>query len=92
MDEIEAARAMGMKRSEVIDVVPVDEGHAVRTHDWRWTLVRDDGTMRPCEEPASLVADRDSGVAAAIEDVVDLAELITEEAAEKPAPKRRGRS
>jgi hypothetical protein len=27
--------------------VPVDDGHAVRTHDGQWTLVRDDGTLRP---------------------------------------------
>lgn len=90
MDEIEAARAMGMKRIEVLQVVPVDDGNAVRTHDWQWTLIRDDGTTRPCEEPAVLALERDSGLTAAIEDVVDLAEMIAEDAAPKPAPKRRG--
>lgn len=42
----EYATRMGMKAyREVKEVVPVDGGHAVRTHDGRWTLVRDDGVM-----------------------------------------------
>lgn len=92
MDDIErCARRMGMKRTEVLEAVPVDDGTAVKTHDWQWTLVRDDGTMRPCEEPAVLALERDSGLTAAIEDVIDLAEIIAEDAAPKPASKRRGR-
>ena len=44
MDDIERlARLMGMKRAEVLEAVPVDDGHAVRTHDEQWTLVRDAG-------------------------------------------------
>lgn len=61
MDDIErCARLMGMKRTEVQEAVPVDEGHAVRTHDGQWTLVRDDGTTAPSHAP-ELVVDRDHG-------------------------------
>ena len=82
MDEIEAARVMGMKRSEVLEVASVDDGHAVRTHDGQWTLVRDDGTLRPAEAPA-VALERDSGVG----------ESAAEEPSDKkPAPKRRGQS
>lgn len=77
MDEIEAARLMGMKRTEVIEVAPVDDGTAVRTHDGQWTLIRDDGTMRPTDAP-ELTVERDSGV--------------VEPEPEKPAAKRRGRA
>lgn len=92
MDDIESvvrvARQLGMKVSEVLEVVQVDGGELadggqlVRTHDGQWTLVRDDGTLRPAEAPA-VVLERDSGVD----------EPAAEEPAdEKPAPKRRGRS
>lgn len=64
MDEIErCARAMGMKpHREVLEVVPVDGGYAVRTHDEQWTLVRDDGTVQPTKAP-ELVVERDHGTA-----------------------------
>ena len=70
------AQLMGMKPSEVLEVVSVDDGHAVRTHDGQWTLVRDDGTVRPGAAP-DVVLERDSGV--------------VEPEPEKPTPKRRGR-
>lgn len=80
MDDIErVARVMGMKRTEVQEVVPVDDGHAVRTHDGQWTLVRDDGTMRPGDAP-EVTLERDSGVD----------DVVLEDP--KPASKRRGRS
>lgn len=93
MDDIErCARAMGMKpHREVQEVVPVDGGHAARTHDGRWTLVRDDGTTQPTEAP--LVVERDSGV---VEDLPYRVEVGGEEVVVtpvvKPEPKRRGRS
>lgn len=79
MDNIESVAAlMGMKpHREVQEVVPVDDGHAVRTHDGRWTLVRDDGTTSPAAAP-ELVVERDHGTA--------------EPEPVKPEPKRRGRS
>jgi hypothetical protein len=39
------AALLGMKPSEVCEVVPVDGGHKVRTHDGQWTLVAEDGAM-----------------------------------------------
>ncbi len=46
MDIETAAQLMGMKPDrEVRQVVPVDDGHAVLTHDGRWTLIRADGSM-----------------------------------------------
>lgn len=100
MNDIERAAAqMGMKRSEVLEVVPVDDGHAVRTHDEQWTLVRDDGTMSPGAAP-ELTLERDSGVVElATGGIISpggaylVGESGPEElAAVKPAPKRRGRS
>lgn len=65
MDELieTMAAAMGMKpHREVQEVVPVDDGHAVRTHDGQWTLVRDGGVVGPCDAP-ELTLERDTGVA-----------------------------
>ncbi len=93
MDEIECARLMGMKQSEVVEVVPVDDGQAVRTHDGQWTLIRDDGTLRPGEAP--LVAERDHGTAAdGFVNGVDGPGDSGEESAAvaRSVPKRRGRS
>jgi hypothetical protein len=74
------AAVMGMKpHREVQEAVPVDGGHAVRTHDDRWTLVRDDGTTEPCAAP-ELVVERDHGAAEPEPETV------------KAEPKRRGRS
>lgn len=84
------AALMGMKpHREVLEVVPVDDGHAARTHDGRWTLVRDDGTMRPVEAPAALV-DADESEAAMLRGFHG--EPEDEAPAGKPAPKRRGRA
>ena len=87
MDDIESvarvARQLGMKVSEVLEVVQVDGGELagggqlVRTHDGQWTLVRDDGTVQPAEAP-ELVVERDHGTA--------------EQEPEKPAAKRRSRT
>lgn len=83
MDDIErCARLMGMKpHREVLEAVPVDGGHAVRTHDGRWTLVRDDGTTEPTVAP-ELVVERDHGTA----------EPEPEPEPVKPESKRRARS
>ena len=92
MDEIEAARILGMKRSEVLAAVPGDNGDLVQTHDGQWTLIRSDGELvyRADAPDPRFVAD----LREALEDVVDDAETVAEEAAgdPKPAPKRRGRS
>lgn len=57
----DAAQVMGMKPyREVREVVPVDGGTCVLTHDGRWTLIRPDGSMAfrvpapppPVDEPA----------------------------------------
>lgn len=77
MDDIERyARLMGMKRSEVLEVVPGDGGARVRTSDGAWTHVSD-GTFTLVDAP-EVTLERDSGT--------------VEPEPEKPAPKRRGRS
>lgn len=79
MDDIESvARQMGMKPSEVLEVVQVDGGQLVRTHDGQWTLVRDDGTCVASAAPGATL-ERDAGVVEPVEQP-------------KPAAKRRGRS
>jgi hypothetical protein len=46
MDIETAAQLMGMKpHREVREVVPVDGGHAVHTHDDQWTLITDDNEV-----------------------------------------------
>lgn len=98
MDDIESvvrvARQLGMKASEVLEVVQVDGGELtdggqlVRTHDGQWTLVRDDGTTQPAEAP--LVAERDSGVFVGERGPEEV--TLASGGVVKPAPKRRGRS
>jgi hypothetical protein len=108
MDDIESvvrvARQLGMKVSEVLEVVQVDGGELadggqlVRTHDGQWTLIRDDGTMRPSEAP-TVTLERDSGVADPDTesgfiigvDGPDPAVGEGPSVESKPAPKRRGR-
>ena len=100
MDDIErCAQKLGMRRREVTEVLPVDGGDLVRTHDGLWTLIRDDGliTRATADEAAMLRGFHGEPepveLTHALEDVVDLAEYIAEEAStQKPAPKRRGRS
>lgn len=78
-------QVMGMKTGEVLEVKPVDGGHAVLTHDKRWTLVRDDGTFVLGDEGQAapvFTHERDAGVAEP--DAKD-------ESAAKNAPKGRGR-
>lgn len=99
MDDIErVAAVMGMKaHREVQEAVPVDDGTAARTHDGRWTLVRDDGTTAPCEAP-ELVVERDHGTAElASGGIVSgpphiVGERGPEPVVVPPASKRRGRS
>lgn len=89
MSDIEqVARRLGMKPSEVTKVVLVADGVAVQTHDWQWMLIRNDGELVFGIEPPD---DPDEVIRESLEDVVDLAEEIAEDAAstEKPAPKRR---
>lgn len=92
MDEIEAARALGMKPSEILAVMPSDDGDLVQTHDYNWTLIRADGELVfRVDGPGP---DAVGALREGLEDVVDEAEAVAEEAASnpKPAPKRRGRS
>jgi len=74
------AARMGMKpHREVLEVVPVDDGHAVRTHDGQWTLIRADGSLgHRADAPAAPIA--------AIEPEPE------PEPAATPAPKRRSRA
>lgn len=82
MDDIErCAQVLGMRRREVLEVVPVDGGQLVRTHDFTWTLIRDDGTIVHRADPPA-----DGVTPDALEDVVDVAEEIAKDAAP-----RRGR-
>lgn len=79
MDDIErCAQLLGMRRREVLEVVPVDGGDLVQTHDGTWTLVGNDGELTfGVAGPAAPV---DAGEA----DPED-------EPATKPAPKRQSR-
>jgi hypothetical protein len=53
----EAARALGMKDTEVVDVTDIDGGTVVTTHDGVQTLVAEDGTVHAyAEEPDEEVA------------------------------------
>src|SRR5258708_32610240 len=46
MDDIErCAQLLGMRRREIIEVVPVDGGDLVQTHDGSWTLIGADGEL-----------------------------------------------
>lgn len=47
MDRSEAARVMGMKLTEVLEVEETEAGHVVTTHDGIKTLLPDGGTMPP---------------------------------------------
>lgn len=87
-DDIErCARLMGMKQSEVLEVVPADGGDLVRTHDGAWTLVRADGSL-------GHHADAPSAPTAAAEPKVEPAPEPSPgvEPSATPAPKRRGRA
>jgi hypothetical protein len=46
----EAARALGMKDTEVVDVTDIDGGTVVTTHDGVQTLVAEDGTVHAYAE------------------------------------------
>jgi hypothetical protein len=68
----EAARALGMKDTEVVDVTDIDGGTVVTTHDGVQTLVADDGTVHayaepPEEQPEEEVADEPQEQAADVE-------------------------
>jgi hypothetical protein len=91
MDDIErCAQQLGMRRREVTEVLPVDGGDLVRTHDGLWTLIRDDGTLtHRVAAPAPLV-DADEAEAAMLRGFHGEPDPEDEPAA-KPAPKRQGR-
>lgn len=44
-NRVEAARQLGMKLSEIIDVYLDDDGVVVETHDGNLTLIREDGSL-----------------------------------------------
>jgi len=88
MDDIEqVACRLGMKPSEIVKTMDTADGMLVQTHDWQWTLIRPDGELVFRVDPP---VDPDDAIREPLEDVVDLAETITEDAAPKrAAPKRR---
>lgn len=106
MDNIEQiAQRLGMKPGEIVKVMEAADGVLVETHDWQWTLIRNDGELVFRVDPP---VDPDDAIRESLEDVVDLAEEITEAEAAmlrgfhgepepetqpapktKPAPKRR---
>jgi len=89
----EVAPVLGMKEREVVDVRTDADGTLARTHDGNWTLIRDGGVL---EFLGQDLGDRaltpDGAIQDAADEVVDLAELMTEEASKKPAPKGRVRA
>lgn len=52
MNQIEAARRLGMKPAEIIGIERADGGHVVTTHDHQRVLVTRDG-VQPAESPVS---------------------------------------
>lgn len=86
------ARRLGMRESEIIETVLDADGVLVQTHDGVWTLICNDGELEHRVAGPTPVPDPDGIPAEVLEDVVDLAEAFTEEAAAKPAPKRRSRA
>lgn len=46
-DRVHVAHALGMKVSEVVDVVDVGDGWIVTTHDQQQSKVSEDGTVAP---------------------------------------------
>lgn len=89
MDDIErCARLLGMKPSEVLEVMQVDGGELACTHDGVWTLIREDGELVFRVVPPTPPADPDGLTQENLEDVVDMAESFAEDAAagedEKP--------
>ena len=90
MDDIErCAQKLGMRRREVLEVVAVDGGDLVHTHDGLWTLIRDDGTIAHRVPGRAPLVDADEAEAAMLRGFHGEPEG---EPAVKPAPKRRGRS
>jgi glycerophosphoryl diester phosphodiesterase len=45
MEHADAAKRLGMKVTEITDVVETGDGHVVTTHDGTRTLVADDGGL-----------------------------------------------
>jgi hypothetical protein len=87
-DDIErCARLMGMKRTEVLEVVPADGGDLVRTHDGQWTLIRDSGVAESADEATAAML---RGFRGDPEPEPTPGPEPTPET--KPAPKRRGRA
>lgn len=90
------ARQVGMKPTEVLEVVPVDDGHAVRTHDGQWTLVRDDGVLVHAypapESPTSGEADAGEATEAMLRGFRGEADPVDKPATRPATPKRRGRA
>jgi hypothetical protein len=72
MDIETAAQLMGMKpHREVREIVAVDGGHKVLTHDGRWTLITDDGEIAGDVPAPELVDQVDCPDEVTTEDVVD---------------------
>lgn len=94
MDAIEKCAAlMGMKpHREVLEVVPVDGGNAVRTHDGQWTLIRDDGTRVDRVPDPTVLVDPDEAREAMLRGFRGEPDPEDEPAATPAPPKRRGRA
>lgn len=80
MDIETAAQLMGMKpHREVREVVPVDGGHKVLTHDGQWTLIADDGGVSgpvPAPEVIEQMAYEDGVTAAEVVDELLLSDGV----------------
>jgi hypothetical protein len=85
MDDIEqVAHRLGMKPSEVTNVILVDDGVAAQTHDGQWTLITNDGELVfGIDDPT---APRDEAEAAMLRGFRGEPEPEPET---KPTPKRR---
>jgi len=88
MSEIEEiAQRLGMKQSEITDVVPVADGEAVQTHDGQWTLIRNNGELEFIGELANGGIVKGKPVLVGESDPEEV--VVPEGGSVKPAPKRR---
>ncbi|MCW2768464.1 MAG: hypothetical protein JWO11_4423 [Nocardioides sp.] len=91
MDDIErCAQLLGMRRREVLEVVPSADGDLVRTHDGQWTLIRDDGVRVDRVPAPTTLVDGDEATKEMLRGFHGDADP-EDEPATKPAPKRQSR-
>jgi hypothetical protein len=95
MDIENVAQLMGMRQSEIVEVVPGADGVLVRTHDGVWTLIDGDGQLvhsvaGPQRDSGQPDPEVDEATAAMLRGFSG--EPEPDAAPAKPAPKRRSRS